>query len=318
MSRRVLVAGGSGMAGRALVAALASRGGNPRATHHAQADGLPEGAEWVRADLRSRADCRRALAGCEAAIMAAAVTGGSAASQAAPWNQVTDNLVMGAEFLHACHEEGVGRVVMIGSATCYPPGEESLREDGLDWNLDPFPAHFGIGWVSRSLEKLARFWHDKTGMEVVSVRAANIFGPYAKFDPATSNFLPALIRKAVERLDPFEVWGSPNVVRDVISSADFAADCLALLDVPVPCGVFNIGSGRGITVEEAVGWCLRHAGHAPSRVAYGNPAAPATQARVLDRAKLEELIGKQPRQGVEQGIRETVAWYQQHHATWKR
>jgi nucleoside-diphosphate-sugar epimerase len=37
-----------------------------------------------------------------------------------------------------------------------------------------------------------------------------------------SNFIPALIRKAVARERPFEVWGSPGVVRDVIYAEDFA------------------------------------------------------------------------------------------------
>ena len=251
--------------------------------------------------------------------MVAAVTGGAAASRNEPWNQVTDNLVMGAQFLHACHEEGVRRVVLVGSATCYQPGDEPLREEDLDWNLDPSEAHFGVGWVTRSLEKLARFWHGKTGMEIVVVRAANIFGPYGKFDPATSNFLPALIRKAVERLDPFEVWGSSDVVRDVIYSHDFAADCVRLLrDSRVRCDVFNVGTGQGITVGEAVELCLRHAEHRPGKIRYADMAAPIRKAMVLDCSKLEKLLGTRSSVGIARGISETLAWYRENYRTWNR
>ena len=318
---KILVAGASGMAGRALVDRLRREDSvSIRATFHSQA--APESsqdAEWVRADLRDRAACRSALRGCDAAIMAAAVTGGSASSKNEPWNQVTDNLVMGSEFLHACHLEGIRRVVMIGSATCYPPSDIALREDSLDWNLDPFEAHFGIGWVTRSIEKLARFWHDKTGMEIILVRAANIFGPYARFDPATSNFLPALMRKATERLDPFVVWGSPNVVRDVVYSVDFADDLVRLLNhTEIKFDVFNVGSGCGITVGQAVKWCLEFSGHQPREVSYAGDAAPAVRARILDCMKLEQTVGSRKPLGIERGIRDTLAWYQSHHTLWNR
>ncbi len=87
-------------------------------------------------------------------------------------------------------------------------------------------------------------------MEIVLVRAANVFGPYARFDPSTSNFLPALIRKAVERLDPFPVWGSPDVVRDVIYSADFASDCVGLL-APMSAAMFSTSArAAGLRLEK--------------------------------------------------------------------
>ncbi len=137
----ILVAGGSGMVGRALVDALHRAGKTVRAVSFSQPIGPSAlaGVEWVRADLRVREECRQALRGCDAAIMAAAVTGGSAASRNEPWDQVTDNLVMGAQFLHACHEEGVKRVLLIGSATCYPPAEGLIGEDAFDWNSIPSP-----------------------------------------------------------------------------------------------------------------------------------------------------------------------------------
>jgi nucleoside-diphosphate-sugar epimerase len=294
--------------------------GSLRATYYSQAapEASPE-AEWVQTDLRDRDACRAALRGCDAALMVAAVTGGSASSKNEPWNQVTDNLAMGSQFLHACYLEKVPRVVLVGSATCYPPNDEALQEDSLDWNVDPFEAHFGIGWVTRSMEKLARFWHDKTGMEIILVRAANIFGPYAKFDPATSNFLPALMRKAVEKLDPFVVWGSPDVVRDVIYSVDFADDLVQLLNhKEVAFDVFNVGSGKGITVQQAVNWCLEYSGHHPREVTYTASAAPATRARILDCLKLEQLLGSRTPLGIERGIRDTLTWYQLHHTIWNR
>ncbi|MDP2990124.1 MAG: NAD-dependent epimerase/dehydratase family protein, partial [Kiritimatiellota bacterium] len=178
--------------------------------------------EYVNGDLRLPDDCRRMLRGCDAAIMAAASGGGAAVLNSEPWRQVNDNLFMAASFLEACFLEKVRRVVLANSATLYQECAGHVREEQLDLNQDPHPAYFGVGWVTRCVEKLCAFWRNQGGMAIVIGRTSNIFGPYASFDPGRSNFIPALIRKAVDRMDPFEVWGSPDVVRDVLYVEDFA------------------------------------------------------------------------------------------------
>src|SRR4029077_5127963 len=90
-------------------------------------------------------------------------------------------------------------------------------------------------------------------IRVGRILPANICGPRARFDPARSNFIPALIRKAADGLDPLEVWGSPDVTRDVIYSGDFGETIARLLEVEAASGeVFNVGSGRGVSVGDVV------------------------------------------------------------------
>ncbi|MBM3298686.1 MAG: NAD-dependent epimerase/dehydratase family protein, partial [Deltaproteobacteria bacterium] len=251
--KKILVAGGSGMVGRSVLGALLKRfpSAHLRAVHYRTDTDLPvhPRIEWVRADLRSRDYCRRVAASCHWAVLAAAHTSGSRGQAAEPWKALDDNAVMNTHLLEALHFAGVRRVVCIGTASVYQDIEGAIREDELDWNQDPHPTHFGVGWAMRFTEKLCRFWHEKTGMETVIVRAANVFGPYAAFDPQHSNVIPALIRKSVDRMDPFEVWGSPSVARDVIYSEDFA-DCVSLLldAESIKFDVFNVGAGKVTTV----------------------------------------------------------------------
>jgi GDP-L-fucose synthase len=72
-------------------------------------------------------------------------------------------------------------------------------------NREPHRAYFGVGWAKRYVEKLCRFWYEKAGLEVIIARSSNIYGPFAKFDAEVSHFVPALLRKAVDKRDPFEV-----------------------------------------------------------------------------------------------------------------
>lgn len=321
--RRVFVAGGTGLAGSAVVRALLAEG--PRVqvvVPHRSREGAFENdarVSYIDADLREAGDCRRASAGCDLAVMAAAITGGAAASASAPWAQVTDNVVMDARLFEALHENGVKRVIYVSTASVYQPLDGHIREDDLDWNLDPAPAHLGVGWAKRYGEKAGWFWHQKTGMQVLALRLANIFGPYAKFDPATSNVIPALVRKAVDRVDPFEVWGDPGVTRDVIYTDDFGAAAVAALrNDQIAFDIFNIGSGVRTTVGELAQWVLEAARHAPSSLQYGNSAPQSLAFRALDVSKASNKLGWSPRVSIREGVRRTVEWWERNRAVWRR
>lgn len=278
-----------------------------------------ERVRYIRADLRSQDECRRAVRGCNCAIMAAARTAGSDVSVNRPWELVNDNVTMNTQMLEAFNSEGIERVIFISSSTAYQEFDGYIREDDLDLNREPHPAYLGVGWVFRFVEKLCRFWHEKSTMDIIIARASNPFGPYAKFDPKTSNFIPAIIRKAVERMDPFEVWGRPDVTRDVIYSKDFSrAIAMMMDDDRISFDIFNIGYGSGTTVKEVVQWALEYAAHRPSEIKYNLDKPTTIKFRVLDCSKVKDVLGWQPQYTVEQGIEETTKWWTENRERWKR
>jgi len=274
--------------------------------------------EWKTVDLRNPDACAEAAAGCSAAIMTAAVTGGAALQTTKPWAMVTDNLIMDAAMLDGFHRAGVKHIVFVSSATVYQDFEGIISEEELDWNSDPAPAYMGVGWAKRSAEKLCRFWHEKGDMDILIARSSNIYGPEAKFSPETANFIPALIRKAEERLDPFEVWGVPEVTRDVIYRKDFGEAVYRLLmQSNIKFDTFNLGSGSTVTVGEVVDCALSATGHTPSNVTYtGGPTTIIH--RALNCSKLQQAIDWTPQWSVADGIRETALWWRNNKDSWKR
>ena len=320
--RTLFLAGATGLVGSSVIAHLLASHPRTRirAAYRGTAPHLPTGpmVEYVRGDLRSTEDCRRMVSGCDCAVMAAANTGGAAVFNAEPWTQVTDNVVLNANLLAALRAEGVKRVLYVGSATAYQPFDGAIAEQDLDLNRDPHQTHFGIGWVLRFTEKLCRFWHDNAGMEIVIVRASNVFGPYARFAPGASNFIPALIRKAVDRQDPFEVWGSPEVTRDVLYSEDFASAVVALLDAEqIKFDTFNVGSGERTRVGDVVTWALKAAKHSPSRIRCTDGPTTVSQ-RGLDCSKVTAAVGWEPRNTPEEGVRKTTEWWMNNRDRWTR
>lgn len=320
--KRVFVAGGAGMVGSGIIKHLLAEHRDVRifASAHRTAPFLEYGGlEYRRADLSSIEDCRAAMAGCDAAVMAAAHTANSKTIREAPFEILMANLKMNTTFLEACRLEGIRRVVFIGSATVYQDFAGSIREDMLDLNQDPHGAYFGFGWAGRFTEKVCELLHRECGMDVLLVRASNVFGPFAKFDPDTSNFIPALIRKAVDRQDPFEVWGHPDVVRDVIYVDDFAAAAVRLLNAgALKFGVFNVGSGAATTVRSVVGLVLKHASHTPSRIVYDGNKPTTMPVRILDCSKARDALAWKPEIGIEEGIRRTVDWWKDNKGWWTR
>jgi GDP-L-fucose synthase len=291
-----------------------------RATLHRGAPTVPaDRVEYVRADLCTAEGCRLLLQGADCAIMAAANTAGAMGSTKRPWEQVTPNLVMYATFLQEASRTSLARLVMVGSASLYQPFDGFIREDQLDLNQDPPDAHYGIGWVTRCTEKLCRFWHTHSTVKMALVRAGNVYGPCARFDPQTSNFIPAIVRKAVDRMDPFEVWGSPRVARDVIYVDDFAGAIMALLDFEgLTFDVFNISSGVATTVGEVVDSALKWAGHSPQSVRYGTDGPTTVSFRGLDCAKAREVLSWTPAYPMTEGIKATVEWWKENKESWTR
>jgi GDP-L-fucose synthase len=316
----VFVAGGAGMAGSAVIASLLETRphGRIRASFRRTPPAIDdERVEHVPLELSDRHAVTAALAGCEAGILVASEGGGIRMLSNEPWRQVGPNLVLASTWLEALHDAGVRRAIVVGSATCYQPFDGAIREDQLDWNQDPSPEAFGVGWVTRAVEKLCEFWGRYTGIDIVRVRAANIYGPRARFDMARSNFIPALLRKADESTGTLEVWGSPDVTRDVIYSGDFGEAVARLLDAPHAGGrVFNVGTGRAVRVDDVVKAVLRVTEHESVPVVYTEGTPTSARSRVLDCRAVCRELNWTPATSLEDGLRETHRWWQANRATW--
>lgn len=275
--------------------------------------------EYIRGDLRSVDDCRRMAKGCDSAIMAAAYTGGADFVRTFPWEHMNENLAMNIKMLDAFRSEKVKRIIFIGSATLYQEFKGRVREDELDLKKDPHEVYFCYGWAMRFIEKMCGFLRRQHGTEIIMVRLGNIFGPYAKFHPKYSNFIPAIVRKAVDRMDPFEVWGSPDVARDVLYSDDFARAIVMMADNDrIKFETFNLGSGLQTKVSNVVEWALKYAGHNPAKIKYIQDKPTTMKFRVLDCTKINRILGWYPKYTIEDGIKKTTQWWIENKHSWKK
>jgi len=321
-NKKIFLAGSTGQAGTGILKHIVEKSPTTkiRASFHETKPFIQhKQVEYVKGDLRSVDDCRKMVKGCDCAIMAASRAGGANFIRTHPWEHMDENLMMNKQMLRAFQLEKIKRVIFIGSAVVYQSFEGSIKEGDMDFNKEPHQAYYGYAWAFRFLEKLCKFLHEKYDMEIITVRAANIFGPYDKFNPDVSNFISALIRKAVDKMDPFEVWGEPDVVRDVIYTDDFARAITMMVDnTDVKFDTFNLGSGVKTSVGDAVNWAIKYSGHKPSEIKWIQNKPTTIKFRALDCSKIKKTFGWEPQTTIEEGIKKTTQWWIENKNWWKR
>ncbi len=307
--KKVLVAGGAGFVGSHFVEALLERGARVRVTLHERPLRLQhERIETVRADLYQLEDCRRACAGADYVVHAAGAVSAAGVTAHSPMGPIAANLIMSVQLLQAAWLEGVERFLLFSSSTGYPALDHPVREEEF-WSGPPHPAYFGYGWMRRYLERLGEFVQQRSDTRIALIRPTAVYGRYDDFDPETSHVVPALIRRAVAKENPFVVWGRGDVVRDFLHITDLVRGSLLVLEKRAECDPVNIGCGQAVTVADLVRIILDAAGHRGAEVVFDESKPTTIPFRMADTTKARRLLGFEPTVPLEEGLRDTVEWY---------
>ena len=312
--KRVLVTGGSGFVGTHIVEELLKQGARVRVPVHRRPMMIKDDRiEIVKADLTRLEDGLSAAEGMDYVFHAAgaiAAAGVTAASPVGSMHAITANLVLTAQILEAAWSAGVQRFLVFSSSTGYPAADHPVREEEL-WTEPPHPVYFGYGWMRRYLERLSEFVVSKSQMKIALVRPTAVYGPRDDFDFATGHVIPALIRKAVERQNPYLVWGNGNEVRDFLHVRDLARGCLLALEKHAACDPVNIGYGKGVSIRQIVDLILKAAHYENAKVEYNHSKPTTIPFRMVDISKAKRLLGFEPKISLADGLKETLEWYQE-------
>ena len=311
---RVLVAGGAGFVGANTIIRLLAEGARIRATIHRKDPVIiDKRIDYVHGDLTRPEDCRKAVEGMDYVFMCAANTSGAAVIATTPLVHVTPNIVMNSQLLEAAYFARVKKFIWLSSNAAYPPsGDRPVKEDEL-FDGDPYETYFGVAWMKRYTEVLCRMYSQKlkNPMTTVVLRPSNIYGPFDDYEFETSHVMAALIRRVVERHDPFEVWGTGDDVRDWIYIDDFIDAMMLAAQSIDTYNPLNIGLGEGHTVKEALQMMLEIDGFTKARVQFNTSRPSMIPIRLIDTSKAAAILGFKARTGLREGIRKTIAWYRQ-------
>jgi len=302
-TRTVLVTGGRGFLGRAVLDRLEARG--------ATSVVAPTSADY---DLRDRAAVTAMFSDVlpDMVIHLAARVGGIGANMARPADLYLDNLLMGTYVLDEARLRETEKTVMVGTICSYPKytpvpfHEESLWQGYPEETNAPY----GIAKLAQLVQLQAN--RAQYGQSAIYLMPTNLYGPRDKFHPAVSHVIPALIKKAVDAkesgADHIEVWGTGSASREFLY-VDDAAEGIVLAAERYDDGEpVNLGASRELPIRDLVEIIVKLVGF-EGDVRWDHTKPDGQPRRGVDASRARERFGFVAATPFDEGLRLTLDWY---------
>lgn len=287
---KVLVTGSAGFVGRYMVDELENMGAMVYTCDLKTGDNLLE----ILPQLQERFDL---------VVHLAYHVGGRQAIDGSPMNLASNAMLDAALFDWALRTKQK-RVLYFSSSAAYPimlqhaNSQIRLPEDMIEYGAALEP-DANYGWAKLTGERMAQA-AIASGLRVYIVRP---FSGYAPSQPLDYPF-PSLIKRARERKNPFEVWGSSQQVRDWIHITDVVKGSLAVVTQDVDQPV-NLCTGIGTSMAELVHMMCREVGYTPDiKVLEDMPMG--VQYRVGDPARMSAIY--HPKVDLEWAVKRAMRW----------
>jgi GDP-L-fucose synthase len=306
--KKILVAGGAGLLGVNLTRRLSHLNAMVESSYFHRPPPQDLIQHYQQYDFNDYQNCLRATRDKNVVVICAVQATGVQGMLQSPTAAILPNLSIHAGLFESCRQNEVDQVIWVSSSTVYQEAYYPIREDQLDLNQSPYLLYQGVGWVYRYLEELANCYIDQEDMQIGVIRTSNIYGPYDRFDDHKSHVIPALIKRALRKEDPFIVWGHGSTVRDFIFVEDLVTAILKVMQIGCSDRPINFSCGQPVQIEEAVNLILNACEH-PVAPVYDASKPKAIPYRVLDNTRFETLYGTFAKTSLEEGIQKTIDWY---------
>jgi GDP-L-fucose synthase len=249
----------------------------------------------------------------EYVFFAAARVGGILANNTRRAEFIYDNLMMEVNIINASWNNGVKKLLFLGSSCIYPKlAPQPLKEEYLlTGELEPTNEPYAIAKIAGI--KLCDAFRDQYGANYISVMPTNLYGPNDNYDLTNSHVLPALLRKFHEahiNNDPaVTIWGSGKPKREFMHVDDLADACFFLMENYNQKGFINIGVGEDIEIKELALLIKDIVGY-KGELNHDSSKPEGTPRKLMDVSKLSAL-GWRAKIGLREGIEKVYEEFKQ-------
>lgn len=316
INRKVLVTGGTGFIGSHVVEKLVDKRARVSVLDHLtngeikNITHLQGRVNFIRGDCTNLEQAQDACEDQDVVMNLAAKVGGIEYNRTHQATMLRENLLIATIMTEAAKNVGVKRFLTVSSACVYPHNCTVPTPESEGFLGDPEPTNSGYGWAKRIAELLAKTYTEEFGMQIGIVRPYNCYGPRDRFDPETSHVIPALIRRVFNGEDPITVWGSGNQTRAFLYVEDLAEGMiLAIEKYPIPDPI-NLGTDEEVSIKELVTKIIKIS-DMERRVLFDKSKPDGSPRRNSDNRKAQAMIGFKPKVSLEEGLRQTIAWYKE-------
>src|SRR6266581_4411622 len=300
---RVVVTGGAGFLGSAVVQKLREHGYRDVFVPRSKDYDLREQQPIMRLYKKTRP---------QIVIHLAAVVGGIGANRANPGRFFYDNAIMGIQMMEYARQFGVGKFVAIGTVCAYPKFTPvPFKEEDL-WNGYPEETNAPYGLAKKMMLVQAQAYRAQYGFNAIFLLPVNLYGPGDNFDPETSHVIPAMIRKFVEakksRNSEVVLWGDGSPTREFLYVEDAAEGIVLAVERYNGEEPVNLGSGQELSIRDLANIIAEEVGFI-GKIVWDSTKPNGQPRRCLDTTRAREWFQFEAETPFRQGLRKTIAWH---------
>ena len=299
----ILVAGGSGLVGSAIVRELKQLNKDVIGISSKDVDLLDRNKTFEFINNLKPA----------AIIDSAAKVGGIGGNNSYPVEFLSQNLQIQSNLMDAAHAAKVSKFVFLGSSCIYPRDcAQPIKEEYLlTGALEQTNSAYAVAKIAGI--ELIKSYRKEYGYKWISVMPTNMYGPNDNFDLENGHVLPVLIRKFIEAkrsgIGKVILWGSGSPLREFLHVDDLAKAVLLCMDKYDDSNQINVGSGQEVSIKDLADKISEAVGF-NGEISWDSSKPDGTMRKVLDSSKIANL-GWKPLISLDQGIASTVEWYLQ-------
>jgi GDP-L-fucose synthase len=243
-------------------------------------------------------------------IDAAARVGGILANSDFPYQFLMENMQIQNNLIDGALKSGIEKFIFLGSSCIYPKfASQPLKEEYLlTDSLEPTNEWYAIAKITgvKACQAVRKQFHK----DYVSLMPTNLYGTEDNFDLKTSHVLPAMLRKFHEAKNnnvDVVLWGSGTPMREFLFVDDMAKAVVYALENKLPEYLYNVGSGKDITIKELAETIQKVTGH-KGQIIWDSSKPDGTPRKLMDVSKMKD-IGWQYSTELEEGIEKTYTWF---------
>jgi len=246
----------------------------------------------------------------EVVIDAAAKVGGILANNNYPYPFLMENMQIQNNLIDGALNAGIEKFIFLGSSCIYPKlAPQPLKEEYLltDY-LEPTNEWYAIAKITGV--KTCQAIRKQFNKDYVSLMPTNLYGYFDNFDLETSHVLPAMLRKFHEaklKNIPVTLWGSGTPMREFLFVDDMAEAVVYALENELPEYLYNVGSGKDITIKELAETIQQVTGH-QGKIIWDTDKPDGTPRKLMDVSKMVTL-GWEYSTELKEGIEKTYSWF---------
>ena len=247
----------------------------------------------------------------EVVINAAARVGGIYANNKYPYQFLMENLQIQNNVIDGALNSNVNKFIFLGSSCIYPKyAPQPLKEEYLLTNsLEPTNEWYAVAKIAGL--KACQAISEQYNKDYLSLMPTNLYGYFDNFDLESSHVLPAMMRKFHEAKennhDSVTLWGTGSPKREFLFVDDLADSIVFALENKMPEYLYNIGTGKDISIKELALTMQKVIGHR-GKINWDSGKPDGTPRKLMDVSKMREL-GWEYQTELTDGIKKTYKWF---------